>query len=561
MNAAWEDAAAQVAALTDQEFVDRVTPLLPADRDEALRLRFRHDRMGFARYLWPDRFTLPFNACHEALFGASPHPYQTRPKTHDAIAAPRGIGKSSVSSFVDVVHRVVYDTEAFVVIMAAVQDLAVELVTDIMETLQETESPLRDLYGRAVVLGGKSDFTVSIAGRPSIRILARSFGQTIRGVKHRGIRPTLIIVDDGERSDRVRSAIQRGQSWKFLNDDVLKAGLKPGTGGTETKIRGTVLHVDSMLATALTHPGWDGQRFASLISWPDRQDLWAQCGRYWCDLTLCEYRRAAARAFYEANREEMDRGARVLDPVAEPLFDLYELIWAEGLASFLREKQNQPRDPASQFFDSARFARFRVQQGTVQVLDTDGKITRATALSALKVNLRLDPIPGKELGTLGDETGSGQGDFAAIAAIGRDQYGYGYLLQVWLARCRDTDQLAAMFEIGEQWGATRASIESNGFQRLFGRDYRRMVTERRAAGRFWQMALDEDVASTSKEDRIASLEPSLTNGWLLVNEALDRRAFEQFDEFPCGSHDDAPDAVEGAWRLSRGPATAQRRIA
>lgn len=540
----WDAVARAYSRLSDAEFEARVRDLDDDDIAEATRMRLRFDVGRFARYCWPDRFELPFNRCHRVLLGDGSAHYKDRRTRKSAIAAPRGLGKSSVSSFAVPVHRVLFGLERFILFLSAEQSLSDDLTSDIFDALTDTEGPLVDLFGPIVVKGGKTDFTVSIGGRPSCRLASKSFGTQVRGKKHQGERPTLIIVDDGERSDRVRSAEQRRVWWRFLHDDVLKAGRKQG--GTEVHVRGTVLHPDSMLANLLASAAWDGERFRSILSWPVREDLWERCRRIWCDLTLGDEdrRTAIARAFYQAHKAEMDEGAEVLDAVAEPLFELYMTIWGEGLASFLREKQNEPRDSNSSFFASEKFGRFRVEKGAI--VRADGI---RVPLDELTVVLRLDPIPGKEIGSIGDEGGAGAGDFAAIAVVARDRWGYCYVLDVWMRRCRDVDMLTAMFTLGEQWRATRASIESNGFQRLITRNFRRMQEERRQAGLWYQLGVQEDNSSESKEDRIASLEPATANGWLLFNEAIPREVLQQFDDFPSGQNDDAPDAVEGAWRL------------
>lgn len=545
----WDAVAEGFASLSLAAFHDRCARLEPEDAAEAIRMRLRCSVEEFARYCWPDRFSLPFNECHQVLLGDGGKHYAVRRPRRTAVAAPRGLGKSSVSSFAVPIHRMVFGLEAFIIILSAEQSLADDLTGDIHEAFSDPESPMTDLFGPFKVSGGKTDFIVHI-GQHSCRVVSKSFGTQVRGKKHRGIRPTLIIVDDGERSDRVRSADQRRVWWRFLHDDILKAGLKARQGGTEVHVRGTVLHPDSMLANLLQAPAWDAKRFKSILSWPERVDLWERCKRIWTDLSLgTEDRRTQiARAFYQANRAEMDRGVEVLDPVAEPIFDLYLLIWGEGLASFLREKQNEPRDGTASYFDSATFSKFRVEEG--HIVRSDG---RRVALSDLTVVLRLDPIPGEELKVLDEEGGAGAGDYAAIAVVGRDPNGYRYVLDVWLKRCRDRDMLTAMFTLGETWGAQRASIEANGFQRLIARNFRRMQAERRDAGLWCALAVTEDTSSTNKEDRIASLEPATSNGWLLFNEAIPVMVFQQFDNFPSGDHDDAPDAVEGADRMLARP--------
>jgi predicted phage terminase large subunit-like protein len=436
-----------------------------------------------------------------------------------------------------------YGLERMTVIASAEEGLALGITRHLLELVRENEQ-LRRLYGPFTVAGGPDEFTIRWRQRRS-SFVAKSFRTQIRGVNVKGQRPTRIIVDDGERSDLVRNPEQRAFWWRLLHDDILKAG--PSDGGLLVEVLGTVLHPDSMLANLLKTPGWAGQKWQAVKRWPDRQDLWETCGRLWKNLRLGDSREAAARTFYAAHRAEMDAGVEVLDPHSRPIWSVYELIWSEGLASVLKELQNEPRDPSTQFFDSSRFARCKVVGD--EVIAADGHRVR---VSDLLVSLRLDPIPGDQLGGLG-QTGSGASDYAAIAALGRDSAGYGYVLDLWLRRARDTEQLAAFWSMAEKWRAQRGSIEANGFQRLLGRDFRREQVARKEAGKYWQIAVEDDVSTTSKEDRIASLDAPTSNGWLQFAEGIPLEALQQFDEFPTGSHDDAPDAVEGAWRKSVQP--------
>lgn len=513
-------------------------------------MRFRYDVASFARFCFPERFDRPFNAFHRSMLEQPKEPWRERTTPdREATAAPRGFSKSTIGSFIEVLHDIVYDLEAFVVIESAGSDLANDLVEDLKVALEEPESPLLELYGPIAIEGTKTDFKASVAGRQSIRVVARSFGQKIRGIKHRGKRPSKVLVDDGEDSDRVRSPDQRRRTWTYLTSDILKAGAKY----TTYRIRGTVLHADSMLANTLSKPGWRSSKWRAIISWPERSDLWAACHGIWADLTN-ELAVEDAKAFYEMHREEMDRGAEVLDPEHLPLFACYEIIWSEGLASFLRELQNDPTDPSSRLFDLASAARCTVGEG--YIVSADG---RQIPFSELSFYAHLDPALGKKAGMPGD-TGSGAGDFAAIAVIARDRFGYGYVVEVWMQRARPDQQLEALWEIHERWTLARASIESNGFQSLVGRDFKRMQAERREAGKAWQLVIDEDISTSEKTERIASMQPAVANRWLQFATSLRPEVTGQIEEFPTGSHDDAPDAIEAVWRLSRTPRAGGGRL-
>lgn len=534
---AWRETARVIAALPDAEFVDRWSRLSGIAARDALRMRLYGDMARFCRYLWPERFTLPFNALHHELFALQPAPWHERKAdVQDAVAAPRGFAKSTIVSFAEVMHDIVYDREAYIVILSATQRLSLSLSRDLRNQLKRTDGRLAALFGPFEVSGSAGEWEVSVEGRPSVGILSRSFGTEVRGAKHptRGIRPTKVIIDDGEKKDRVRNPDQRQVWWESLTKDVLK--LAPREGGTHFKVVGTILHPDSMLARLVNDAGWRTMRKKAIIRWPDRKDLWERCRAIWTDLTLGAHRRKAAFGFYKNHQAEMDAGAEILDPASKSLFELHEVLWRDGLASFLSELQNEPVDPTSQIFWSDKFARFRIENGYVVVLNRNGGVVRKVALADLRIRGHWDP-----------SVGSAGGDFAAIAILGRDRDGYTYVLDLWMRRAKPSEQLEAAWTLAERHACRQISIESNGFQALVAEPYARQRDARHANGRFWQMILDPRTTTENKEFRIATLEPDCTNGWLLFNTSIGAEALQQFDHFPTGDHDDAPDAVQVAW--------------
>lgn len=538
--------ALQVWALSTAEFFERYEQIDdPEHANDALRLRFRFDRESFCRYCWPGhRFALPFNAFHRSLFKREEHgDWRSRIRTvRDSVAGPRGYAKSTISSFAQVVHDVVYDMEAFVVITSTGQSLSHRLAKDIKAAFEDEESPLWRLYGPFKITGPTSEFYISVQGRPTICILASSAGTAIRGAKHatRGIRPTKVLIDDGEHPDRVRNPEQRALWWDWLTKDVLKLG--PREGGTVYNLRGTILHPDSGLARTQNHPGWDSECWRAIISWPERSDLWEQCGEIWKDLTNPD-RRDDAEAFYEEWEEEMDEGVEVLDPAAETIFDLYEQIWGEGLGAFLQEKQNDPRDPTTAIFDSSTFARCKLLEGR-HGLEIEARGGRRIPLADCKRKIiRWDPA-----------MGGPTGDFAGLAAVFRDQYGYAFVMGVWLRKAKPSAQLAAFWAMSEQWGIRRGSLESNGFQELVAEPFERERKARKEAGKWWQVTVNEEGSTGNKEARIAAMEPDITNGWIQFGPGMPPELFHQFDSFPGATHDDGPDVIEGAWSRLGGTA-------
>ena len=78
-----------------------------------------------------------------------------------------------------------------------------------------------------------------------VRILSRSRGQKVRGVKHRQHRPSLVIADDVEDLDWVRSQENRDKSDRWFRGNVLPS-VDEHTG--RVVVIGNWLHADGLMA-------------------------------------------------------------------------------------------------------------------------------------------------------------------------------------------------------------------------------------------------------------------------------------------------------------------------
>lgn len=529
-----------------EEFREALMEAPPALRPKLLRVRFRYNIKEFARYCWPDRFNLPFNDLHDDLLSMAdvpPWKERTKPDVLQARAAPRGFGKSMLVSFLMIVHAIVYDLEAYIVLISSGQRLARSfsrnLVTQFKTREMHDTRRLTQLYGPFKVTGGTDEWQVTVGDRKeSVGILTASFGQDVRGAQHpeRGIRPTLVVMDDAEKKDRVRNPDQRHIWEQTLQKDILK--LPDRSRGSVFRFVGTILHIDSTLARRENDPGWTFKKYKAILSWPRNKELWRKCHKIWANLRLGRRRREHAVQFYRDNQEAMDEGVELLDPGAMGIFDLYEMIWGQGYGSFLQEMQNDPIDPNAQIFFSDKFDRFEVRENErrERFIHTLGDNPKVIPYEQLRMRfMRWDPAKGDPAG-----------DYAAIAVLARDMWGYKYVLDCWLDRRPPSVQLGMMWVLAEKWGVRRSSIESNNFQELAAEPFVRQKKEREKAGRWSHLIIDPRASTENKEERIATLEPEITNGWLLFNTTLPELLFRQFDAFPSGDTDDGPDAVQGA---------------
>lgn len=533
-----------LASIPAAEFGAGLRRLSVPAQNEALRERFRYDRIGMVRWLWPDSYGRPFADVHTEVLTRPKTPWRerigTQTKTLRALAAPRGFSKTG-TIVADLAHDALYGLERVVAILSAELSLSRNSLRTVRDLL--TSERVTDLYGIVKITGGSDRFTATTAQGHVCTFIAKSFGTTVRGLKDGTIRPTRVVIDDGEDKLKVNNPDQRRKWHAFLSEDVLKVGDL--TGGLVVDWLGTVLHPDAVLARLLKAPGWSTRCYAACVKRPEREDLWAACGRIWADLTIgdVDARRAAAMAFYRDHRTEMDHGAEMLSSDWLSLFAWYEAVWSEGMSSVLKELQNDPRNSEDALIDMDRICACRFDGKTIHT-------SRGTdvLLADCKVGIWLDPSSG----------GDGS-DLPAICVVARDRYGYRYWLEANGTRRRPSEQHAALWATWEAWLARGAKplvgVDVTGTQGNIDESFDRMRDERRKAGKTWQMPLARHTFSEDKVMRLSTLEPAIHNGWIEVDERIPQDARDQLRDFPTGTHDDYLDALERADWLTAGGGT------
>ncbi len=508
---------------------------------ELLREHLRTDAAWWCALCLESLTTLPFNGAHleilawfDALAGADERLAQRAPRRALSIEAPRGLAKTTVLKMV-IAHRLTYGLERFVV-WGGPGSREAASDTSHIRAIFDTPSPMMEwLYGPFQVAGGVSKWTVRVGWtQREITLTSRGFPKTrVRGINHQGQRPTLIVADDLEHPKEVLNPATRNTLSQYLQSDVRNAG--PKEGGLVYVQVGTRLHEDGQTARNAKDRAFESMLFRSIISWPDRADLWSRCRELWADLTDPQ-REETARQYYLRHQGEMDRGARVLDPVAQPLYLLQTLLWSQGESSFFKDYQNDPIDPTRQVFVTEKFRRCRAESDRIVALGG-----RVVPLNTCRLAVWLDPRASRELTT---------NDYAACALVAREQLrhgpGYWFVLRCLMGRVATEEQLAWLWSMYDLYPGAQFNYEDNGFQVLISSLLEAQRRERRERGQPADLALRGHHSGEAKNDRILSLAPKVALGWIEFADDLPAEALDQFRQFPTGTHDDAPDAIERA---------------
>lgn len=509
---------------------------LPLTGEDGLRRKLGAiDMEFFGRAYFPHYFSRPSPEFHReldaiwqqgVLKGRYPlTPADTKaisrlPGVRRAVAAPRGHAKSTNLTFKGTMHSTLYGYKHYPIIISDSSEQAEGFLDNIRVEFEENTAILED-FGPLAGSVWRSNVLVT---KTNIKIEAIGSGKKIRGRKHRNWRPDLIILDDVENDENVRTPEQRSKLKNWFD----KAVSKSGDDYTDIVYIGTLLHYDSLLAKTLTNPAYRSIKYKAVIQFSQADDLWQQWESIFTDLANDD-READALAFFQAHKAAMLEGTQVLWEEKLSYYDLMVMRVSEGEASFNSEEQNEPINPDDCLFMEEWFEYYNEAEINFcdPVFDFFGFI---------------DPSLGK----------TKRSDFSAIVTLAKHRSsGYMYVVDADIER-RHPDRIIADVLAKERWlrasfghGYRKLGAETNQFQWFLKEELAKASAK---AGLY--LPIEEVQQTSDKVMRIQTLQPDVKNKYIKFNRRH-KRLLEQLTQFPMGAHDDGPDALEGARSIAK----------
>jgi len=287
-----------------------------------------------------------------------------------AIAAPRGSAKSSIVSLIYPIWCACYGYDKCIVIFSGTEQQAETYLSNIKYELHSNPALLRDFADVCTPpsLRWKKN---EIITRNKINIRVASIRGGIRGFRFMAYRPSLIIVDDVESAEAVRSQEGRDNIYDLFTKGVLYLG----SDDVNFIVVGTILHFDSLLAKLTSperneFPGFDRAVYKAVIGWAKRQDLWDYCMRIYFNKDLFGDKTGpeAAMEYFKQNKTVMLEGTDVLWDLKEDYFSLMVLREERGDFAFSSEKMNEPKDPGTLSLDKNKVCWWDDKFQTIQEL-------------------------------------------------------------------------------------------------------------------------------------------------------------------------------------------------
>ena len=466
-----------------------------------------HGFRFFAETYFPHYLTKAPSLLHEYLFKRLPQIVLEEKGARETLIAPRGAAKSTLVSLIFPIwaalrgysHYAILIMDAYAQAALALEAIKAELLSNPRLAM---DFPKFAGKGRLWREG-------EIVLKNGTRMEGVGAGMKLRGRRHGPHRPDLIMLDDIENDENVRSPEQRDklESW------ILKAVLKLGAadGSMNLFYVGTVLHHDAVLVRFSTKPGFKTKRFKALMQMPDHMPFWEQ----WEELLRNESE-DAAHQFYSKNKKAMSEGAELNWPAMQSLEGLM-MQRAESPSAFASEQQGEPVAEGAPFQNLQFWVQPKTDWLYFGAVDPSlGKAGKSRDPSAILVGAIdrnsdypvLDVVEALIRKRLPDLI------IEDVIALQRD-----YMCQLWF-------------------------VESVQFQEF-------LRTELMARALRQGLALPAIAVNniTDKRLRIERLQPAIASGAIRFHSSQ-TTLIQQLTQWPFADHDDGPDALEMLWSHS-----------
>ncbi|MCY8256461.1 phage terminase large subunit [Bacillus spizizenii] len=439
-----------------------------------------------------------------------------------AWSVPRSHAKSTYLSNMYPLYNIVYNLRQFIVIISETQDGA-KLFADYVNNQLKHNEKLRADFGELMDKDGRGnvkDNAEKFVTKNNVMVAIGSIQKQLRGMKFLNARPDLIIMDDleSEKSTNTPELRQKNLTWYTKVVNPLGDPQR-----TAFIYMGTLVHPNGLLPYVMNRADFKSKRYSAIVSPPDRQDLWEEYERIYRDLENPD-RKDEAEAFYFSNKEEMDKGAKVLWEDRMPYYKLIQEKCNVGTRAFNSEYLNLPYSDEDAIFRPENFTWYDEKD----LYDDHG---------------RLIPM---DLYGFWDIAITGKGDYNAIITMGRDRRtGIFYVLDAWAGKVNMHEALKiAENKILEYehhtFGVETIQAQWSMFQQL------RVNLSKRS---YFKTRLKQYNPRTKKEIRIEALEPMVEAGQIRFKKQH-RLLIEMLELFPQHEHDDLPDALASCVELA-----------
>ena len=194
------------------------------------------------------------------------------------VIAPRGHAKSTTVDMTYPLWAGCFEQEEFIVIISDTYTQAAEFINALKDEF-ENNPKIKWLFGN---MKGDDWQDGEIVLSNGIKYAAKGSGMKIRGIRHRHTRPTLMIFDDIENDENIKSAEQRQKLYHWFTKVAIPALARGG----RAVVIGSILHFDSLVNKVMKQQdvfkSWQTRVFYAITTdedgaehalWPEHRSL------------------------------------------------------------------------------------------------------------------------------------------------------------------------------------------------------------------------------------------------------------------------------------------------
>ena len=454
---------------------------------------------------------------HTVLCGLLDEITSGKIRTNVAWAVGRDHAKTAYLTNGYLCHRLTFRANRYIVVVSETTDVAGDFITWTNRQLKFNEKLRQDfgelMHERKVM--NESDNRYEFVTKTNAKVEARGVGVQMRGLRHGSTRPDLFILDDLESKSNTNTPELRAKNKDWFREEMLPALDVNGMA----IYMGTIVHYDSLLNYVIKdRRDFQNRLFPAVLEWSEREDLWDEWRKIYREDSTDAMERSDA--FFEAHRDEMLRGTKVLWESRHSYLSLMKMREENGTKSFSQEYLNNPIDEESQIFREDEMTFY-----TLEDLPHD-----------LKYYIGVDFASGKE-----------RGDYSSITVVGKSENGVYYVIESWNERVHPDELLKKTVDMTLHYQPEKIAVEAVQAQEWFADKVGQELSMR---GYPATTRLHKVKHRTRKVLRIEAMLPDVQNGRIRFHKNQ-RLLVEMLTMFPNHNHDDAPDSLEMAIASSK----------
>lgn len=458
----------------------------------------------------------------------------------------RGTGKSAFGTLGPSCWVVAYKHKTYVLICSDIGSTAEKFIKDIKDNMIDNEY-IENAFGK--MLDDKNrDF---ICNSTQLEFTNRTFIEAIsssspmRGRKYRNTRPDLIILDDYQSEDDVRTEEARAKKWKKYSDDVKFAKQRPVKRDGKTIKKGTVLlawgtqqHKECFYSRLLKSATWKFKKYKGVLiddfvnekgekvnglDYYFSHGPWKEFSDILHDFKN-ENRLEDSKEFYYKNEKDMQ-----FPTLWSEFWDCLELAldYFENPNSFKQEVQGDVDSIGEKYFK-------RVNTEPRKIIETH---------EFIKTMLCVDPAA----------SGGANNDYCAFLVgsegSNNNKYARKAKLEKINARKEFDKYIQKMIDyLIEYVDITHVNIEKNTFNGADANQLEKAISEHPVL-KYRNITIINEMQRRNKDDKISTIVPYVNNGTFVFAEE-DKEFIEQLMEFAGQKftmHDDAADVSAEFW--------------